>query len=114
MVKFLNRKNYELGNRKISQRTLKINSQVAGKSTTTFKLNKGERIFHIKVEDSDVDDGDAEVIAEEVEKSFLGQVTSKTAPGAEGKKPKKYPQKDCPLKCGRKHPNGSGFFCRIF
>ena len=94
MVKFLNRKNYELGNRKISQRTLKIDSQVAGKSTTTFKLKKGEKIFHIK--DSDVDDGDTEVIAEELEKSFLGQVTSKPAPGAEGKKPKKYPPKGLP------------------
>ena len=69
MVKFLNRKNYELGNRKISQRTLKIDSQVAGKSTTTFKLKKGEKIFHIKVEDSDVEDGETEFLAEELEKS---------------------------------------------
>ena len=59
MVKFLHRKNYELGNRKVSQRTLKMDPQVVGKSNTTFKLNRGEKIFHTKVEDSEADDGDA-------------------------------------------------------
>ena len=36
MVKFLHRKNYELSNRKVSQRTLNIDPQAAGKST--FKI----------------------------------------------------------------------------
>ena len=85
MVKFLNRKNYELGNRKISQRTLKIDSQAAGESTTTFKFKKGEKIINVKVEDSDVEDGETEVLAKELEKTFLGQVVNKPIQGAEGK-----------------------------
>ena len=91
--------------------TLKIDSQTPGKTTTTFKFKKGEKIFHIKVEDSDVEDGHSEDLDGEL--TLIGQVVNKHG-AAEGRKPKKYPQKDCPLKCVRRHPNGSGFFCRIF
>ena len=45
---------------------------MVGKSNTTFKLKRGEKIFHIKVEDSEADDGDAEAVAGELEKSLLG------------------------------------------
>ena len=72
-----------MGNRKLSQQNLKIDSQVAGESTTDFKFKNGERIFHIKVEDSD--DGDTEVLAGELEKTFLGQVVNKPVQGAEEK-----------------------------
>ena len=72
---------------------LKMDPQVVGKSNTTFKLKRGKKIFHIKVEDSEADDGDAEAVAGELEKSLLGQVLSRPPPAAEGKKQRNTPRR---------------------
>ena len=111
LVKFLDRKCCELGNRRASQYTLNMDTQAAGR--TTFKIRKGEKIYHIRVEDTSEEEEDGETLAEEFEKTLLGQVMNKPAPGAE-KKVKKYPPKECPIKCGAKHPNGFVFFCKTF
>ena len=66
------------------------------------------------MENTSEQEADTENLAGELEKTFLGQVVNKPMQGAEGKKSKKYPPKDCPLKCGRRRPNRSTFCCRVF
>ena len=112
LVKFLHRKCCELGNRRASQRTINIDTQAAGRSP--FKIKKGERIFHVRVENTSEEEEDGDSLAKEFEKTFLGQMMNKPTQGGERKKVKKYPPKDCPLKCGARHPNGSVFFCKTF
>ena len=47
MVKFLQRKNCELGNRKASQRTLNIDNQDEEKSS--LKIKRGDKVFHVQL-----------------------------------------------------------------
>ena len=68
LVKFLRRKSCELGNRKVSQHTLNIDPQAAGRSS--FKIKKGERVFHVQIENTSEEEDSGENLAGEFEKHF--------------------------------------------
>ena len=69
LVKFLHRKSCELGNLKVSQRTLNIDTQAAGRSS--FRIKKGERIFHVQVEDTSEEEEDSDNLAKEFEEKKI-------------------------------------------
>ena len=56
MVKFLERKSTELGNRKASQRALSIDSQPGEK--TSIRVRAGEKIFTVQIPTSSEEDED--------------------------------------------------------
>ena len=102
MVKFLERKSTELGNRKASQRALSIDSQPGEK--TSIRVKTGDKIFRVQIPASSGEDEDDSLDGSQ-EKTYVGQLINDQAQSAAKKSPKsRFPAKECAIRCGFKHP----------
>ena len=93
MVKFLERKSTELGNRKASQRALNIDSRPVER--TSIRVKTGDRVFRIQIPTpSGGDESDSP--DEGQEKMYVGQlIDDKTKPTAKKSAKSKFPPKEC-------------------